>query len=191
QRRHPAEERERLGIERPHFRCDARAVIVDEQRSGVVEPPEGMTGEVDLAHCFGRQRCEIRRSPPAVVARADVNVVHIAQTPAPARGAPGPAPPRFRATGPCREATRGSRGGSRRDKPARFLRPGSSRCAPRTTPRRDALRGLPDGGESATRPRPWPGSSRVFAAEGRANPKLAPDQEAVVLPPWILEQSPA
>src|SRR3989449_5664597 len=79
QRRHPAEERERLGIESPHFRCDARAVIVDEQRSGVVEPPEGMTGEMDLAHCFGRQRCEIRRSPPAVVARADVNVVHIAQ----------------------------------------------------------------------------------------------------------------
>src|SRR5712692_6568787 len=80
--RHPAEECERLGIERPHFRCDARAVIVDEQRSGVVEPPEGMTGEVDLAHCFGRQRCEIRRSPPAVVARADVNVVHVAEKPA-------------------------------------------------------------------------------------------------------------
>src|SRR5207245_6502369 len=113
------------------------------------------------------------------------------RAPAPARGAPGPAPPRFRATGPCREATPGSRCGSRRDTPARFLRPGSSRCAPRTTPRRDALRGLPDGGESATRPRPWPGSSRVFAAERRADPKLAPDQEAVVLPPWILEQSPA
>src|SRR6266705_1933854 len=79
QRRHPAEERERLGIERPHCRCDARAVIVDEQRSGVVEPPEGMTGEMDLAHRFGRQRCEIRRSLPAVVARADVNVIHVAQ----------------------------------------------------------------------------------------------------------------
>src|SRR5438093_11909181 len=79
QRRHPAEERERLGIESPHVRCDARAVIVDEERSGVVEPPEGMTGEMDLAHCFRRQRCEIRRSPPAVVARADVKVVHIAQ----------------------------------------------------------------------------------------------------------------
>src|SRR5712692_905543 len=82
QRRHRAEERERLGIERPHFRRDARAVVVDAQRPGVVELPEGMTGEMDLAHRFGRQRCEIRRSPPAVVARAHVNVVHVAQNPA-------------------------------------------------------------------------------------------------------------
>src|SRR6266699_6032261 len=33
QRRHRAEKRERLGIERPHFRRDARAVVVDAQRS--------------------------------------------------------------------------------------------------------------------------------------------------------------
>src|SRR6266852_8306652 len=39
ERRHRAEARERLGVERPHFRRDARAVIVDEQRSGVVDPP--------------------------------------------------------------------------------------------------------------------------------------------------------
>src|SRR5712691_7446491 len=73
---------QRRGIERPHFRGDARAVVVDAQRSGVVDPPEGMTGEVDLAHRFGRQRCEVRRSPPAVVARAHVNVVHVAENPA-------------------------------------------------------------------------------------------------------------
>src|SRR6266571_7714072 len=53
ERRHRAEARERLGIERPHFRRDARAVVVDAQRSRVVEPPEGMTGEMDLAHRFG------------------------------------------------------------------------------------------------------------------------------------------
>src|SRR5437660_1272299 len=44
ERRHRAEARERLRVERPYFRGHARAVIVDEQRSRVVDPPDGMTG---------------------------------------------------------------------------------------------------------------------------------------------------
>src|SRR6266571_3519800 len=79
ERRHRTEARERLGIECPHLRRDARAVIVDAKRSCVVDPPDGMAGEMDLADRLRRQRREIRRSPPAVVARADVNVVHVAE----------------------------------------------------------------------------------------------------------------
>src|SRR6266702_6061018 len=82
QRRHRAEARERLCVERPHFRRDARAVIVDADCSRLVDPPDAVTGEMDLAHRLGWQGCEVRGGPPAVVARARGNVVHVAENPA-------------------------------------------------------------------------------------------------------------
>src|SRR5437660_12144252 len=56
-----------------------RAVIVDAERSRPPDTPHGVTGEMDLAYGFERQRGEVRRGPPAVVARAHVNVVHVAE----------------------------------------------------------------------------------------------------------------
>src|SRR6266704_3580791 len=50
ERRHRAEARERSRIERPHFRRDARAVIVDAEYPSAVEPLHDVTRQMDLAH---------------------------------------------------------------------------------------------------------------------------------------------
>src|SRR5439155_10582132 len=54
-----------------------------------------------------------------------------------------------------------SRGESNRDGPEVSLHPCSSRCAPPTTPRRDAHRAAPDGAGSAARSPPGQESSSV------------------------------
>src|SRR3989442_1540216 len=79
QRRHWPEARERLRVERPNCRRDARAVIVDAQRVPVAKFLYRVAGKMDLANGRRRQGGEISRSVPAVIAGAHVDVVDIAQ----------------------------------------------------------------------------------------------------------------
>src|SRR6266852_2138896 len=79
QRRHRAETRECFGVECPHFRGDARAVIVDAEYPSAVEPSHGVTRQMDLAHDLRRQSGEVPCGVPAVIASTYINVVYVAQ----------------------------------------------------------------------------------------------------------------
>src|SRR6266851_9149292 len=78
-RRTQAEPGERFLVERPHFGCDARTVIVDTQRAAILKLPDHMTCQVNLADGFDRQRREINGWVPVMVAAADVDVIDVAQ----------------------------------------------------------------------------------------------------------------
>src|SRR5438132_11243975 len=79
QRRARPEERDRLGIQRPHLGRDARAVIVDADRAAVFELAHTMSREMELAKRLRRQRAQVGDGVEAVIARAHVNVVDVAQ----------------------------------------------------------------------------------------------------------------
>lgn len=81
--RHPTEARQGLHIERPDLRRNARTVIVDKQGLAALDLLHGMAGEVDLSDRLRRQGVQVGHGVPAVVARADVDVVDIAEDAAP------------------------------------------------------------------------------------------------------------
>src|SRR3989449_11744204 len=87
ERRHAAENGERLGIERPPLARDARAVVVDADRASVLELAHLVTREVDLADALRRQGVQIAPRIEAVVAGTHEDVVDVAQDAA--SGAPG------------------------------------------------------------------------------------------------------
>src|SRR5438477_3045720 len=79
ERRHGAEARQCLDIERPHRRRHPRAMVVDTQHLAVVELTHRVPGEMDLADGGSRQGGEIRARIPAMVAGTHVDIVDVAQ----------------------------------------------------------------------------------------------------------------
>ncbi len=77
QRRHAAEARHGGFEQRPHFRCDRRAMRIDHDRPGGVE-----AGEVDFRHGCRRNGGEIGQRIDTMVACIDVDVVDVDQQPA-------------------------------------------------------------------------------------------------------------
>src|SRR5262252_3548290 len=65
-----AKSRQRLGVKFPDLGDDARAVIVNAQRTAGLELPNAVAGEVDLTDRGRRQGGEVDRRVPAVVAGA-------------------------------------------------------------------------------------------------------------------------
>src|SRR5882762_3907167 len=74
ERRHAAEECERLGVKRPHLLRNARAVVVDADRAPVVELAQPVAGEMNLADAHGAQRAQIAPRIKAMVAGAHEDI---------------------------------------------------------------------------------------------------------------------
>src|SRR6266850_7767731 len=67
ERRPWTEERQRLGIKRPHLGRDPRAVIVDADRAAVFELAHPVPGKMELGDRLRRQRAQISERIEAVV----------------------------------------------------------------------------------------------------------------------------
>src|SRR5207247_7666320 len=65
ERRHAAEECQRLGVNRPHLLRTARAVAADADRAPALEVANRVTPEVELADALGRKgvRIALRHEP--------------------------------------------------------------------------------------------------------------------------------
>ena len=79
QGRHCSKALQRARIQGPDGGSNARAVVIDAQHLVPSMSPNGCARQMDLADCVGRQRIEVSRCVPAVIAGTDVDVVDVAQ----------------------------------------------------------------------------------------------------------------
>src|SRR5437879_122712 len=68
-----------VGTARLPFGLRPRAVIVDAQGAALGQLAHAVAGEMNFPDRRRRQRGEIRRSIPAMIVGADIDVVHVAQ----------------------------------------------------------------------------------------------------------------
>src|SRR5208282_5944299 len=73
QRRYRAKARAGGVIQLPYGIADRRAVIVDQNAAAAAQFPGAVAGQMDFTDPLWRERCQIFKRIPAVIAAADIN----------------------------------------------------------------------------------------------------------------------